>query len=30
MWVQQILLGIIGLSSGVVIAGGLFALIVEL
>ena len=30
MWVQQILLGIIGLSSGGVIAGGLFALIVEL
>ena len=30
MWVQQIRLGIIGLSSGVVIAGGLFALIVEL
>ncbi len=30
MWVRQILLGIIGLSSGVVIAGGLFALIVEL
>lgn len=27
---KQILLGIIGLSSGVVIAGGLFALIVEL
>ena len=30
MWVRQTLLGIIGLSSGVVIAGGLFALIVEL
>ena len=30
MWVRQILLGVIGLSSGVVIAGGLFALIVEL
>ena len=30
MWVRHILLGIIGLSSGVVIAGGLFALIVEL
>lgn len=30
MWAKQILLGIIGLSSGVVIAGGLFALIVEL
>lgn len=27
---KQLLLGIIGLSSGVVIAGGLFALIVEL
>lgn len=30
MWGKQILLGITGLSSGVVIAGGLFALIVEL
>lgn len=30
MWGKQILLGIIGLSSGVIIAGGLFALIVEL
>ncbi len=30
MWGKQILLGVIGLSSGVVIAGGLFALIVEL
>ena len=30
MWAKQILLGVIGLSSGVVIAGGLFALIVEL
>lgn len=30
MWAKQVLLGIIGLSSGIVIAGGLFALIVEL
>ncbi|MCI8834107.1 MAG: stage V sporulation protein AB [Ruminococcus sp.] len=30
MWAKQILLGVLGLSSGIVIAGGLFALIVEL
>lgn len=30
MWVRQILLVIIGLSAGVTVAGGLFALIVEL
>ena len=30
MWVNQILLALIGLSSGVAVAGGLFAFIVEL
>lgn len=30
MWVQQILLALIGLSAGVVVAGGLFSFIVEL
>ena len=29
-WVQQIFLGIVGLSAGVAVAGGLFAFIVEL
>lgn len=30
MWVNQIILALIGLSSGVAVAGGLFAFIVEL
>lgn len=30
MWVQQILLCIIGLSSGIIVAGGLFSFIIEL
>lgn len=30
MWVQQILLGIIGLSAGITVAGGLFSFIIEL
>ena len=30
MWTEQIVLGLIGLSSGVAVAGGLFAFIVEL
>lgn len=30
MWAEQIVLGLIGLSSGVAVAGGLFAFIVEL
>lgn len=30
MWVQQILLGLIGLSAGVTVAGGLFAFIIGL
>lgn len=30
MWVKQILLAIVGLSGGVVVSAGLFALIVEL
>ena len=29
MWTEQIVLGLIGLSSGVAVAGGLFAFIVE-
>ena len=29
-WAQQIFLGVIGLSAGVAVAGGLFAFIVEL
>ena len=30
MWAKQIVLGLIGLSSGVVVAGGLFAFLIEL
>lgn len=30
MWVRQLLMGILGLSAGTVVAGGLFALIVGL
>lgn len=30
MWIQQILLAVIGLSAGIAVAGGLFAFIVEL
>ncbi|MGC4020097.1 MAG: stage V sporulation protein AB [Muricomes sp.] len=30
MWVNQIILAVIGLSSGLVVAGGLFAFIIEL
>lgn len=30
MWTKQIVLGLIGLSSGVVVAGGLFAFLIEL
>ncbi len=30
MWVKQLILGVIGLSSGVVVAGGLFAFLIEL
>ena len=30
MWVKQILLAIVGLSGGVVVSAGLFALIVEI
>lgn len=30
MWVNQIILALIGLSAGVVVAGGLFAFIIEL
>ena len=30
MWVNQIILALIGLSAGVVVAGGLFSFIIEL
>ena len=30
MWAGQIFLGILGMSAGVVVAGGLFSFIVEL
>lgn len=30
MWAKQIVLGLIGISSGVVVAGGLFAFLIEL
>ena len=30
MWMQQILLGILGLSAGITVAGGLFSFLVEL
>lgn len=30
MWVNQIILALIGLSSGIVVAGGLFSFIIEL
>ena len=30
MWIQQILLGILGLSAGIIVAGGLFSFIIEL
>lgn len=30
MWAEQIILAVIGLSSGVVVAGGLFAFLIEL
>ena len=30
MWAEQIIMGVIGLSSGVAVAGGLFSFIVEL
>ena len=30
MWIQQIVLGILGLSAGITVAGGLFSFIIEL
>ena len=30
MWIQQIVLGILGLSAGIIVAGGLFSFIIEL
>ena len=30
MWIQQIILGILGLSAGITVGGGLFSFIIEL